>query len=55
MNDIGIKQLKIEDMIYEVRGHQVMLDSKTSVTKCHDNYYDSMTTHYDIVIPILVY
>lgn len=27
MNDIDIKQLKIEDIIYEVRGKQVILDS----------------------------
>ena len=27
---------KIEDMIYEIRGKQVMLDSEMSVTKCHE-------------------
>ena len=27
MNDIDIKQLKLEDIIYEVRGKQVILDS----------------------------
>ena len=27
------KEFKIEDMIYEIRGKQVMLDSEISVTK----------------------
>ena len=32
---------KIENMIYEIRGVQVMLDSEITVTKCHrkeENY-----------------
>jgi len=37
MNEIIEKQVKIENMIYEIRGVQVMLDSEISVTKCH--YY----------------
>lgn len=32
MNDI-IKEEKIENMIYEIRGKQVMLDSEISATK----------------------
>ena len=33
MNGIVEKELKIENMIYEIRGKQVMLDSEISVTK----------------------
>ena len=37
MNEVIIKDtIKIEDMIYEIRGKQVMLDSELVVTKCHD-------------------
>lgn len=32
MNDL-IKQEKIENLIYEIRGKQVMLDSEISATK----------------------
>lgn len=35
---------KIENLIYEVRGKQVMLDSDVSVAKCNGN----MVAHYDI-------
>ena len=36
MQDILIKDdMKIEDMIYEIRGKYVMLDSELSVTKWH--------------------
>lgn len=36
MNEVVTKEnIKIEDMIYEIRGKQVMLDSEISVTKCH--------------------
>lgn len=31
-----IKQEKIENLIYEIRGKQVMLDSEISATKWHD-------------------
>lgn len=34
MNDIDTEQLKIEDMIYEVRGYQVMLDSNLAKLYC---------------------
>ena len=55
MNDIILdKKINIEDMIYEVRGKQVMLDSEIAVTKCHDSIYDNIVTHYDIGIPISV-
>ena len=40
MNEIIEKRnIKIEDMIYEVRGKQVMLDSEISATKWHDKKY----------------
>lgn len=35
---------KVENLIYEVRRKQVMLDSDVSATKCND----SIITHYDI-------
>ena len=40
MNEIIVKDnIKIENMIYEVRGKQVMLDSEISATKWHDKEY----------------
>ena len=34
MNEMLVKEnIKIENLIYEIRGKQVMLDSKISVTK----------------------
>ena len=40
MNDITIiDKINIENMIYEVRGKQVMLDSEISATKWHDKEY----------------
>ena len=38
-NIISNEKLKIEDMIYEIRGKQVMLDSEISATKWHDKKY----------------
>ena len=35
MNEL-IKQEKIENLIYEIRGKQVMLDSEISASKWHD-------------------
>ncbi len=32
--------LNIEDMIYEIRGKQVMLDSEVVVIKLHDYHYN---------------
>lgn len=46
MNEIDV--VNIENLIYEIRGHQVMLDSNVSVTKCNGN----MVTHCDIGKPI---
>ena len=46
---------KIENLIYEVRGKQVMLDSEISVTKCHDYLNDKIVTHYDIGLPISIF
>ena len=41
MNTEMIKKdtIKIEDMIYEVRGKQVILDSEIPATKWHDKEY----------------
>ena len=40
MNEIITKEdIKIENMIYEIRGKQVMLDSEISATKWHDKEY----------------
>ena len=53
MNEINVKdKVVVEDLIYEVRGKQVMLDSEIGVTKCHDSIFDYIVTHYDIGIPI---
>ena len=38
MNEL-IKQEKIENLIYEIRGKQVMLDYEISATKWHDKEY----------------
>lgn len=51
MNDVIVKEReveKVENLIYEVRGVQVIPDYEISVTKYHSNYYTSMITHYDI-------
>ena len=45
-------EIKIENLIYEVRGGQVMLDSEISATKCHDYLYDKIITYHDIGKPI---
>ena len=37
-----LEEIKIENMIYEIRGKQVMLDSEISITKCHNYLYDMM-------------
>ena len=43
MNEVLEKEeTKIENMIYEIRGVQVMLDSEISATKCHDYTYDNI-------------
>ena len=43
MNKVIVKEnIKIENMIYEIRGVQVMLDSEISATKCHDYIYDNI-------------
>lgn len=40
MNEVVTKEdIKIENMIYEIRGKQVMLDSEISATKCHGIIY----------------
>ena len=40
MNDIVNKEeIKIENLIYEIRGKQVMIDSEISATKCHGIIY----------------
>jgi len=43
VNEIIVKEdVKIENMIFEVRGKQVMFDSEISVNKCHNYFYDIM-------------
>lgn len=56
MNEIIKKEeIKIDDMIYVVRGVQVMLSSELFVTKCHNCFYDQIVTHYDIGNPISMF
>lgn len=45
---------KIGNLIYEIRGKQVMLVSEIFVTKCHGNRVN-MIIHYAIGLPIAVY
>ena len=53
MNEVIVKdEVVIENLIYELRGKQVMLDSEIVVTKCHDYFFDKIVTHYDIGKPI---
>ena len=55
MNEIITKEnIKIEDMIFEVRGKQVMLDSLYA-TKCNYDLYDKIMTHYDTGKPISMF
>lgn len=54
MEEIQINN-NIENMIYEIRGVQVMLDSEISATKCHFYLYDKIITHYDIGEPISMF
>ena len=43
MNEIIEKEnRKIENLIYEIREVQVMLDSEISTIKCHDYIYDNI-------------
>ena len=43
MNEVIEKEnIIIKDMIYEIRGTQVMLDSEIVVTKCHNHIHDNM-------------
>lgn len=35
-------KLEVENMIYEIRGKQVMLDREILSTKCHNHLYDKM-------------
>lgn len=40
MNEIINKdKVNIENLIYEIRGKQVMMDSEISATKCHGIIY----------------
>ena len=40
MNEIIEEDISIENMIYEINGVEVMLDSEISATQCHDYLYD---------------
>ena len=43
MNELIVKEdIKIENMIYEIRGKQVMLDREISTNKCHYYLYDKI-------------
>ncbi len=56
LNEVEEKEeIVVENMVYEIKGKQVMLDTKISATKCHGNYYASMVTYFDIGLPISVY
>ena len=53
MTDLIVKHdVVIKNLIYEIRGKQVMLDSEIAVTKCHNYFYGKVVTHYDIGNPI---
>lgn len=53
MNEIKENdKIVIENLIYKIRGKQVMLDSEIFVTKCRDYIYDKIVTHYDIGLSI---
>lgn len=54
MTDISVKEVKIKNMIYEIRGKQFMLSSKLSAAQCH-GHYEKIITHYDIVMPISIH
>ena len=43
MNEVIEKEnIKIENMIYEIRGDQVIFDSELVVSKCHDYLFDNI-------------
>ena len=49
MNEVIEKEtIKIENMIYDVRGIQGMLDSEISAIKCHYYVCNKIITYYDI-------
>ena len=55
MNEIIEKEIiNIKDMIYEIDGVEVMLDSELSASKWHDFLIDKIITHYDIGKPTSV-
>ena len=47
--------MKIENVIYEIRGKQVMLDSQISANKCRYYLNDKIITYYDIGKPISMF
>lgn len=44
--------INVENMIYEINGIEVMLDSEISVTKWQVYLYNEIIIHYDISKPI---
>lgn len=43
MNELtSDENVKIENLIYEVRGKQVMIDSDVSVTRCNGNMVNTL-------------
>lgn len=55
VKDLILEKVTIEDVIYELRGKQVMLDSEMSVVKCHKHLNYKIVTYYDIGEPISVF
>lgn len=48
MNEVMEKEtIKIENMIYEIRGVQVMLDSEFDVTECHRLFIKKRMINYE--------
>ena len=50
-----LEEIKIENMIYEIRGKQVILDSEIYAPRCRYYLYDKIITHYDIGKPISIF
>ena len=53
MNELVVNDnSEIGNMIFAVRGKQVIIDKEISRTKCHNYFYDMMITHYDVGQPM---
>ena len=48
MNEVIEKEeIKIENLVYNIRGQQVMLDSEIVVTKCHRLFIKKGIINYE--------